>query len=113
MLHRFSLVVLALFLFLVSVVRAEFPACSQPCLGKNLGSCAATDNVCMCKSASYCNSTNTCFRSSCSAADWKAAYDEGVSMCNAAGVTKNTIINPPPPTKREFVPVYYGRAIAA
>ncbi|KAG8733084.1 hypothetical protein FRC10_000428, partial [Ceratobasidium sp. 414] len=69
MFHRLSFVLVTLFMFFASVVRADFP--------------------------------------SCVAADWKSAYDYSVAMCNAAGVTQNFILNPPPP-KREFIPVYFG-----
>ncbi|KAG8737903.1 hypothetical protein FRC10_007550 [Ceratobasidium sp. 414] len=48
---------------------------------------------------------------SCSATDWKAAYDYSVALCNTAGVTQTNILNPPP-SKRDFVPVYFGRAAA-
>ncbi|KAG8684799.1 hypothetical protein FRC12_023970 [Ceratobasidium sp. 428] len=113
MFHRLSLVVLALFLFFASIVRADFPLCSQPCTTQyTAAGCSATDNACMCRNASYCNQVNNCFRTSCNATDWKTAYNQGVSLCNAAGVTQSNIINPPPP-KRDFVPVYYGRAVAA
>ncbi|KAG9098869.1 hypothetical protein FRC06_005893 [Ceratobasidium sp. 370] len=108
MFHRLSFVILALFMFFASVVRADFPSCATPCIGQaSMGSCSSTDNACLCQNASYCNATNNCFRTSCSAADWKSAYDYSVAMCNAAGVTQSNIINPPPP-KRDFVPVYYG-----
>ncbi|KAG8794006.1 hypothetical protein FRC12_000881 [Ceratobasidium sp. 428] len=113
MFHRLSFVVL-LFVFLASVVHAgDFPACAQPCTTQYTASgCSSTDNACMCQNSTFCNQVNNCFRTSCSTSDWRTAYNTGVSMCNAAGVYQNNIINPPPP-KRDFIPVYYGRAIAA
>ncbi|QRV99002.1 CFEM domain protein [Ceratobasidium sp. AG-Ba] len=113
MFHRLSFVVLTLFLSFFSVVyAAEFPTCAQSCLGQaSIGNCSPTDNVCMCNNTSYTNATNDCFRTSCSAADWKTAYDQSSAMCAAVGVTKPNVLNPP--TKREFTPVYYGRRAVA
>ncbi|KAG9078242.1 hypothetical protein FS749_009787 [Ceratobasidium sp. UAMH 11750] len=109
MFHRLSFVVLTLFVFLASLVRAsDFPSCAQPCVGQaSGGSCSMTDNTCLCQNSSYCNATNNCFHSSCSLNDWRTAYNTAVAMCNQAGVTQNNIINPPPP-KRDFIPVYFG-----
>ncbi|KAF8607384.1 hypothetical protein BDV93DRAFT_553096 [Ceratobasidium sp. AG-I] len=117
MFHRISFVVLAFVMFFAAVVRADFPACAQPCLGAAPhGSCSLTDNACMCSNASYCNATNLCFKNSCSQTDWKSAYDQAVAMCNAAGVTQPVILNPPTkraaapePVNTAFVPVYVRR----
>ncbi|KAG9091217.1 hypothetical protein FRC06_000669 [Ceratobasidium sp. 370] len=113
MFHHLSFVVLTLFMLFASLVRAQdFPTCAQPCLGQaDPGSCSLTDNTCLCQNASYCNATNNCFHNSCGLSDWQSAYNLAVQMCNDAGVTQNNIINPPP-RKRDFVPVYFGRASA-
>ncbi|KAB5592974.1 membrane protein [Ceratobasidium theobromae] len=114
MFARSSLLVLTLVVLFSGLARASFPACAQPCIGQgNLGGCSATDNACLCKSAIYCNATNNCFRNSCSQADWKAAYDQSVLMCQDAGVYSTIVVNPPPKrtlaapeVKRTFAPVY-------
>ncbi|CAE6451340.1 unnamed protein product [Rhizoctonia solani] len=99
MFHRLSLFIVACFMLFATVVKADFPACAQPCLGKaSPGSCSLQDNACLCRNASYCNATNTCFKNSCSQTDWKAAYDYSVALCNQAGVTQGSVLNPP--TKR-------------
>ncbi|KAG8745071.1 hypothetical protein FRC10_008923 [Ceratobasidium sp. 414] len=106
MFHRLSLVVFTLFMCFAAVVRADFPSCAL-----HLGSCSSTDNACLCQNVAYCNATNNCYHSSCNVTDWKAAYDYSVAMCNAAGVYQNYILNPPP-SKRDFVPVYFGYVYA-
>ncbi|CAE6402842.1 unnamed protein product [Rhizoctonia solani] len=113
---RLSFLVVAFITFFATVANAQFPSCAEPCIGQaSPGSCSLSDNTCLCQNASYCNATNTCFKNSCSATDWKAAYDYSVSLCNQAGVTQGNILNPP--TKRTiafearhtFVPVYVRR----
>ncbi|CEL53294.1 hypothetical protein RSOLAG1IB_06261 [Rhizoctonia solani AG-1 IB] len=116
MFYRLSLLFVALMIFFAGIANAQFPSCAQPCLGQaSPGSCSLTDNACLCRNAAYCNATNTCFKNSCSAADWKTAYDFSVALCRQAGVTQGNVLNPP--TKRtiglearhNFVPVYVRR----
>lgn len=109
MFHRLSLAVLAFFMvFAMLVQAADPPACAQPCLTQyTAAGCGASDNYCMCTNGTFCNQVNNCFRTSCSTADWRTAYNWAVGLCNAAGATQTNVINPPPP-KRTFVPVYPG-----
>ncbi|CAE6406950.1 unnamed protein product [Rhizoctonia solani] len=116
MFHRVSLLFVVLTMLLTTVVNAQFPTCAHSCLGQaSPGSCSLTDNACLCRNAAYCNATNTCFKNSCSSADWKTAYDYSVTLCRQAGVTQGNILNPPTKravavqAKRTFVPVHVRR----
>ncbi|KAB5589446.1 hypothetical protein CTheo_7114 [Ceratobasidium theobromae] len=113
MFHRLSLFVLIFSVLFVGVARAAWPSCASGCVvTADPGNCSLQGNACLCQNASYCNVTNNCFRDSCSAADWKAAYDQSVAMCADYGITSTIVVNPPPPkrtlaaSERDFVPVY-------
>ncbi|CAE6433594.1 unnamed protein product [Rhizoctonia solani] len=102
MFNRLSLFVLA---SLAVFVTAQYPSCAQSCVGQaSPGSCSLTDNACLCQNASYCNTTNDCFRTSCSYADWTSAYNYSVQLCNQAGVTESNTEHPP--RKRAVTPAH-------
>ncbi|KAG8857036.1 hypothetical protein FRB96_005966 [Tulasnella sp. 330] len=66
-----------------------FPDCSLPCLTvtANYGNCSATDDVCLCNSATYVGLTYECFIGKCSASDAATANAQSASLCAAAAVT--------------------------
>ncbi|KIO16740.1 hypothetical protein M407DRAFT_183030 [Tulasnella calospora MUT 4182] len=94
---RFSTVIVAIAAsvvsasFLVERQSGSFPACGIPCLtNADVGTCAPTNNTCLCKSEVYLRVTTTCIKSSCSAADYATAADLGQQLCKAAGVDAST-----------------------
>lgn len=57
-------------------------ACSIPCLvNADLGNCSATDNVCLCKSQAFVNSTTACIENACTGADLANAEADAEAIC--------------------------------
>jgi len=75
--------------FSVSKRQNGFPNCAVPCLmgtGYN-GTCALTDNTCLCKDPAYTNLTTACIANACpNPSDLQEADGTAVALCKAAGV---------------------------
>ncbi|KAL5478509.1 hypothetical protein ACEPAI_2693 [Sanghuangporus weigelae] len=68
--------------------RQEVPECALTCIANaDLGGCAATDNVCLCESQKFVNSTETCFDRECEAQDLEDAGAFVKATCKSVGVT--------------------------
>ncbi|KDR69077.1 hypothetical protein GALMADRAFT_77836, partial [Galerina marginata CBS 339.88] len=67
------------------------PACAFPCIvGADLDGCAPTDNVCLCTSEPFVNSTTSCIESKCTGDDLIAAEQFAEALC-AAVVSSFTV----------------------
>ncbi|KAK0199809.1 hypothetical protein DFS33DRAFT_195154 [Desarmillaria ectypa] len=90
---RFSLTVLpALFVTAWGSMllgrQTSLPACALPCITNvDYGNCSPSDNACLCKSATYVNTTTTCIESSCSGSDLTTAISTAQALCAQVGVT--------------------------
>ncbi|SJL09212.1 uncharacterized protein ARMOST_12588 [Armillaria ostoyae] len=63
-------------------------ACALPCITNvDYGSCSPSDNACLCKSATYVNTTTTCIESSCTGSDLTTAIATAQALCAEVGVT--------------------------
>ncbi|KAG8715041.1 hypothetical protein FRC11_006001 [Ceratobasidium sp. 423] len=71
-----------------SIGKRQIPSCALTCMtSADTGSCASTDNTCLCKSESFVNSTYTCIASTCKGDDLTNAVAAARALCIAAGVT--------------------------
>ncbi|KAK0475882.1 hypothetical protein IW261DRAFT_463189 [Armillaria novae-zelandiae] len=90
---RFSLTVLsALFVTAWGSMlldrQTSLPDCAIPCITNvDYGSCSPSDNACLCKSATYVNTTTTCIESSCTGSDLTTAIATAQALCAQVGVT--------------------------
>lgn len=56
--------------------------CALPCITNvDYGSCSPSDNACLCKSATYVNTTTTCIESSCTGSDLTTAIATAQALC--------------------------------
>ncbi|KAF9001187.1 hypothetical protein BDQ17DRAFT_1426752 [Cyathus striatus] len=70
------------------LARQSIPTCGQPCiLNADLGSCSATDTLCLCQSSAFVSSTTQCIVSSCSGQDLQDAEAAARALCAQVGVT--------------------------
>lgn len=71
----------------------DLPSCSLPCItNADTGTCAPTDNACLCKYDNFLRTTTDCIESACSNQDLRAAAVVCQELCTAAGV--NIMTNP-------------------
>ncbi|KAG8950816.1 hypothetical protein FRC04_007048, partial [Tulasnella sp. 424] len=70
------------------------PACATPCFSQapTTGSCASTDDACLCKDTSYVQSVSTCVHSACTGQDLTTAELVGSALCRANGVDISSTI---------------------
>ncbi|KAK0186516.1 hypothetical protein F5146DRAFT_133983 [Armillaria mellea] len=68
--------------------QTSLPDCALPCITNvDYGSCSPSDNACLCKSATYVNTTTTCIESSCTGSDLTTAIATAQALCAEVGVT--------------------------
>ncbi|CAE6363966.1 unnamed protein product [Rhizoctonia solani] len=71
-----------------SVAKRQIPSCALACITTaETGSCAPTDNTCLCRSSDFVESTYKCIASTCTGSDLDSAVDSAQALCVAAGVT--------------------------
>ncbi|CAE6402930.1 unnamed protein product [Rhizoctonia solani] len=71
-----------------SVSKRQIPDCAMKCImSASTGSCAGTDNTCLCKSDEFVQSTYSCIASTCQGSDLDQAVAAARALCIAAGVT--------------------------
>ncbi|KAI0672258.1 hypothetical protein C8Q78DRAFT_1077808 [Trametes maxima] len=70
-----------------SLHRRQFPSCAVPCLtDADFGSCDPLDDVCLCESADFLDSVETCLDRSCIGEDAVDANLALEQLCAAVGV---------------------------
>ncbi|OJA13919.1 hypothetical protein AZE42_08575, partial [Rhizopogon vesiculosus] len=91
---RFPIVILALSATFSSAFaaltarQAALPNCASTCLADaDYGTCASTDDTCLCNSPAFINSTTTCIQATCTGSDLTNAEEASQALCAAVGVT--------------------------
>lgn len=66
--------------------RQNIPTCEGTCIASaNLGSCAATDTACLCKSDTFISSVAACVEKTCTGSDLSTAITATEQLCIAVG----------------------------
>ncbi|OAX36897.1 hypothetical protein K503DRAFT_694271 [Rhizopogon vinicolor AM-OR11-026] len=90
---RFPIAILTLSAALSSAfasltARQSLPNCAATCLADaDYGTCASTDDTCLCNSPAFINSTTTCIQATCTGSDLTSAEEASQALCAAVGVT--------------------------